>query len=218
MPVSRSDRKDARPGEVLDAALDTFLEKGFAGTRMQDIAARLGVSKGTIYLYYASKEAVFEALVRERLVPNIARAEAMVAATADKPAAVQLTAILLMMREVLADPRRVALPKLVIAEAGNFPDLARFYRREVMERALGLLAGILRRGADRGEFRPIDPVVAARLFVAPVLLTAIWRTTFAPLEGAEGRFDPDALLNLHAEMFMRALRPASAVDPSGAAP
>lgn len=203
-------------GEVLAAALDTFREKGFAGTRMEDIAVRAGVSKGTLYLYYPSKEAVFEALVRENLLPSLAVAEATVAASMDRPADIQLMALLLILQDVLADPRRIAIPRLVLAEAGNFPDLARFYRTTVVERGLGLVGGILRRGVERGELRPLDPDQTARLFMAPVLMAAVWQTTFAPVEEEQERFDPAVFLRHHADLFLRAIRaPRPASPPSG---
>ncbi len=215
MAVRGRPRK-VRGSDILAAALETFREKGYAGTRMDDIAARAGVSKGTLYLHHPSKEAVFEALVRENLVPSLAVAEAMVAASADKPAEIQLMAILLILQDVLSDPRRVAIPRLVLAEAGNFPDLARLYRTEVVERGLGLLAGILRRGLERGELRPLDPDQTARLFMAPVLMAAVWQTTFAPIEAEEHRFDPAAFLQHHADLFLRAIRaprPATPMPP-----
>jgi AcrR family transcriptional regulator len=202
----RPRRRDARPAELLAAALDTFAAKGFAATRMEDIAARAGVAKGTVYLYYPSKEAIFEALVREAILPNIARLEALVEAAPPgaASAAAQLRLLIGAMGEVLGNPRIVAIPKLVLAEAGNFPELARFYRREVAERGLRLIEGILRRGVAAGEFRPLpDPRVAARLFISPVLVTALWQTTFAPHEDAP--IPPAAVLAQHAETFLRGI-------------
>jgi AcrR family transcriptional regulator len=202
----RTRRKEARPGELLAAALDTFVAKGFAATRMEDIAARAGVSKGTIYLYYPSKQAIFEALVRVNLVPNLERAETRLGDDPG-PAAAQLRLFIALLLEIIADPRRVAIPKLVIAEAGNFPDLARFYRREVVGRGIALVEGILRRGMAEGQFRPVDPHLAARLFIAPILLSAIWQTSFAAIE--EAPVAPASVLSLHADLFLRAI----AADP-----
>ena len=206
-PTPRRRRKDARPAELLDAALDTFREKGFAATRMEDIAARAGVSKGTIYLYYPSKEAVFEALVRANLVPRIERIQALMA-TAQGPATERLHMMISAFAKVASDARLVALPKLVLAEAGNFPDLARFYRHEVIGRGLALVAGILRGGMESGEFRALDPEVTARLFMAPMILAALWRTTFAPIEDAP--LPPETLLRQHLDLFLRGLRPEPA--------
>jgi AcrR family transcriptional regulator len=206
-PSPRRRRKDARPAELLDAALDTFREKGFAATRMEDIAARAGVSKGTIYLYYPSKEAVFEALVRANLVPRIERIQTLMA-TAQGSATERLHMIIAAFAQVAGDARLVALPKLVLAEAGNFPDLARFYRHEVIGPGLALVAGILRGGMEKGEFRALDPEVTARLFMAPMILAALWRTTFAPIEDAP--LPPETLLRQHLDLFLRGLRPEPA--------
>ena len=126
-------RKEARPSEILEAALAVFAEKGFAASRMTDIAERARVSKGTIYLYFKSKEAVFRALVREMLVPRLNEAAEIVRAH-DGPKAALLAQILRTIGQFLVTSNRAVLPKMVIAEAGNFPDLARIYREELVER------------------------------------------------------------------------------------
>ncbi len=206
-PPPRRRRKEARPAEVLDAALDTFREKGFAATRMEDIASRAGVSKGTIYLYFPSKEAVFEALVRTNLLPVIERIQAAMTAETG-PAAARLGMLVMAFARVTSDARLVALPKLVLAEAGNFPDMARFYRQEVVARGLELVAGILEQGMAAGEFRRLDPLVTARLFLAPMVLSALWRTTFAAIEDAP--LPTETLLRLHLDLFLRAIAPEAA--------
>jgi AcrR family transcriptional regulator len=206
-PRPRTRRKEARPAELLEAALDTFRAKGFAATRMEDIAARAGVSKGTIYLYYPSKLAIFEALVRANLLPNLDRMEAALAAFPGS-AADGLRLVARSLAEVTAQPRLVAVPKLVLAEAGNFPELARFYRHEVVGRGLALVAGIISRGIAAGEFREVDPELAARLFFAPVILAALWQTTFAAIE--ESPVAPSELLSLHLDLLLRSLAPEQA--------
>ncbi|MBP7338287.1 TetR/AcrR family transcriptional regulator [Niveispirillum sp.] len=204
IPPVRTRRKQARPGELLAAALDCFAEKGFAATRMEEIARRAGVAKGTFYLYFPSKEAVFEALVRENILPRLEAMEAG-ARMPGAGAADRLRAILAGVSLVVGNPCLVAIPKLVMAEAGNFPDMARFYRKEVVERGLRLLGGILRDGIAAGEFRPMaDPEITARLFMAPVLLAAIWRTSFAAVE--EQPLSVDTLLSTHAELFLRSIQ------------
>ncbi|WP_424814194.1 TetR/AcrR family transcriptional regulator [Roseococcus sp. YIM B11640] len=200
--TTRSRRKADRPAELLDAALDTFVERGFAAARMGDIAERAGVSKGTIYLYYTSKEAIFEALVRRNIIPRLEAAEAALRASG-LPAAVQLRRLLELMAEATADPRIAAVPKLVLSEAGNFPEMARFYRNEVVGRGLALVQGILRRGMDGGELRALDPELTARLFVAPMILSALWQTSFAPIE--EAPVPPASLIALHLDLFLGAI-------------
>lgn len=98
---------------------------------------------------------------------------------------------------------RVVLPKIVIAEAGNFPELVRFYRAEIIDKGLGLLEEIVARGIARGEFRDIEPAHAARLCIAPVLLAAFWRITFAKLDSAP--YDYDGLIATHVDLLMRGL-------------
>lgn len=195
-------RKETRPAELLDAALDTFRARGFAATRMEDIAARAGVSKGTIYLYFPSKEAVFEALVRTNLLPIIERLQTTTSA-APGPAAEHLRLLAGSFAALSADPRLVAIPRLVLAEAGNFPDMARFYRQEVVGRGLTLVSGILDAGMKAGEFRPLDAGLTARLFLAPMVLGALWRATFAPIE--ETPLPTEDLLALHLDLFLRAI-------------
>jgi AcrR family transcriptional regulator len=176
-------RKEGRAEDILAAALDVFIAKGFAGARLDDIAARAGVSKGTLYLYFDNKEAMFEALVQTAIVPNIERLET-VARTWQGTQADLLRHMLQALAAALREGRIAAFPKLIIGEASNFPELARRYREQVIMRALALFGGVIARGIEAGEFRPVDPETAARLVVAPFLLAAIWRACFA-------RFDPE---------------------------
>jgi AcrR family transcriptional regulator len=195
-------RKDARPQEILEAALALFAEKGFAATRMDDIAARAHVSKGTIYLYFDGKEAVFRALVREMLVPRLNQA-ADFAREHQGSVSDLLAMILRTLGHFLATSDRVVLPKIVIAEAGNFPDLARIYREELVERGLKLFASIIEAGIARGEFRALPAQHAARLCVAPLLVAAIWRTTFARLDAEP--YDYAGLIEAHIATLLRGL-------------
>ncbi len=197
-------RKDARPQEILEAALSVFAEKGFAAARMDDIAERARVSKGTIYLYFESKEAVFRALIQATLVRRVAD---MVALVRDHkgPVAPLLRELLLRLGHFLSTSDLVMLPKMVIAEAGNFPDLARIYREEVVERGLALFGGLLQTGMDRGEFRKVPVHHAVRLCMAPLLLAAIWRTTFAPLDREP--YDYAGLIDTHVTTLLRGLQP-----------
>src|SRR5690348_7307526 len=118
-------RKEARPAEILEAALGFFKERGFAATRLEDVAARAGVTKGTIYLYYPSKEELFKAVVRGELLPNIERMET--ALSEPGPAAALLERLFTIWARDFAPSPASVIPKLVISEAGNFPELARFY-------------------------------------------------------------------------------------------
>lgn len=195
-------RKLAGPDDILAAALRVFAETGYARARLEDVAREAGVSKATLYLYFDSKQAIFEALVRSAVVPNVERLEALVAGWQDSSAALLRTLVLAIAR-VVVESELSAFPKLIIAEAANFPDLAQFYRAQVIERVLGVLASIIERGIASGEFRPTDPRLAARLVIAPLLLSAIWKTCFARED--EARFDPVPLLSLHIETLVRGL-------------
>ena len=197
-------RKDTRPAELLDAALDVFAEKGFAAARMEDIAARAGAAKGTLYLYFPSKEAVFEALVRSLIVPNLDRAEA-IAAEHTGPVGPLLRQIVGVLAAMISEGRVVVLPRLLIGELYKFPELARFYKAEVVDRGLGLIAGLHRRGVASGEFRPQDSEAVARLVVAPALMMAIWRAVFAAHETEP--VEPARVLDAHVDNLLRGLAP-----------
>ena len=174
-------RKDARPAELLAAALDIFVERGYAATRLEDIARRAGVSKATLYLYYDSKEGLFKAVVRAGILPAIAHAEARVEDFPGDSGALLAAVVHGVWKEVV-DTLLSGLPKLILAEAGNFPELARFYHDEVIQRALRLLSAILERGVARGEFREVDVRPTARALVGPLLLMMLWRHSFERFE------------------------------------
>jgi AcrR family transcriptional regulator len=196
-------RKDARPAEIVDAALAVFAERGFSAARLDDVAARAGITKGTLYLYFPSKEELFKAVVRQALLPNIERVERLLRAHPG-PAAAQVELMIGQIGALLQNTQIGAMPKLIIAEAGNFPELARFYLEEVIQRGLGLLAGVVERGIASGELRAVDGGYAARALIAPVLLAAIWKSTFEAHAGA--RLDADAFLRAAVDLLLNGLR------------
>ncbi len=195
-------RKAARPQEILDAAAGVFAAKGYAGTRMEDIARAAGVTKGTIYLYFESKEAVLKALVRESIGTTIDQVASYVRAFEGSTPDL-LRFVLTAMGQFIVMSDRVALPKIVVAEAGNFPELARFYRAEIIDKGLGMMSEVIARGIERGEFRAVVPAHAARLCIAPLLLAAIWRTTFAQFDTIP--YDYQGLTETHIETLLRGL-------------
>ncbi|MBI3285159.1 MAG: TetR/AcrR family transcriptional regulator [Burkholderiales bacterium] len=167
-------RKDARPQELLAAALDLFVERGFAATRLDDVAKAAGVSKGTLYLYFCSKEELFKAVVRESVVPLIGEAEGMIDQfTGNSEELFRL--IMTNWWQKMGDTKLSGLPKLMMAEAGNFPELARFYQEEVIDRAEKLVVTMLERGMARGEIRQVDLEIDARLVIAPMIMMMIWK-------------------------------------------
>jgi len=174
-------RKEARPAELIAAALDLFVEKGFAATRLDEVAARAGVSKGTVYLYFASKEDLFKAAVREGVIPRIALAEQQIEDDTSSAADI-LGKILSDASELNGDTQLGGLLKLLVAEARNFPDLARFYHEEVISRSTVLFTALLKRGIERGEFRQFDVPAMVHIILAPFLLRAIWKHSLACCE------------------------------------
>ena len=195
-------RKDERPGEILAAALEVFAARGFAATRLDDVAARAGVSKGTLYLYFDSKEALLKAVVQAHILPNLAEAERVVRGFRGATP-VLITALVENFGSLIVTTPISGIPKLIIAESGNFPELARFYARAVVRRGLRLMQAVIRRGIARGEFRPVDVAHAARLMFAPVLFAVIWKHTMhAHLSDP---LDTMAFLRNHLDIFLRGL-------------
>ena len=191
-----SRRKEARPAELLSAALECFTERGFAATRLDDVAARAGVTKGTVYLYFPNKVELFKAVVRASLVPFIERVEQT---AAEGSAADVLRRLGSFWAERVLPTPASAIPKLVIAEAGNFPDLARFYLDEVVSRARKVLAGVLRRGIASGEFRPVEVEHVVYCLLAPFLLATLWKHSLGPFDGKP--MDP-GMLRTHIDLFL----------------
>jgi AcrR family transcriptional regulator len=206
-------RKAARPAEILSAALDCFAERGFAATRLEDIAARAGVTKGTLYLYFPGKEELFKALVRQELLPNVERLEA--AAAGSRTATDMLGQLFAVWAGHVAPSRISVLPKLILAEAGNFPELAKFYLDEVIQRGLRLLRSILRRGVEAGEFRPIDVERTSFCVIGPLLLSVLWKHTFDPHAGRP--LDVAALCRAHLDTLLNGLRRTRAAGCRGPA-
>ena len=201
-------RKEARPAEIVAAALDVFVERGFAATKLEEVARRAGVTKGTVYLYFESKEALFKAVVRETIVPIFARGEQMVAEHRG-PAAVLLGQLMRKWWELIGETNLSGIPKLMMAEAVNFPVLARFYHDEVITRGHRLMASVLELGIKSGEFRRLDVRVTVKLAMAPLVHAANWRHSFA-LCTPEG-LDIAAYLDHHIDIFLRGIakNPAS---------
>lgn len=202
MPRPRWRRRAAeRPQEILEAALTVFLAKGYASTRLDDVAAAAGISKGLLYRYFDSKAELFKDMVRQMLVATIRATAERLRSAATATEALEL--FLDQVKGIAADQRRSAIPKLVISESGNFPELAAFYLAEVIGPAQEQLAALIRRGVASGEFRDVDPLPTARLLIAPLLLAVIWRHTFARHDSAD--FDADALIRQHRDILLHGL-------------
>ncbi|HEY3220645.1 MAG TPA: TetR/AcrR family transcriptional regulator [Gemmatimonadales bacterium] len=195
-------RKNARPEEIISAALEVFADRGFAATKLEDVARRAGVTKGTIYLYFENKEALFKALVRETIVPVIEQGEAL--AKSHKGSARDLFEQLV--REyfrLVGETSLAGIPRLMIAEARNFPQLARFYYEEVVTRGHRLMGGVLERGIKAGEFRRVNVAIATKLAMAPLMHAVVARKAFAACM-PEG-FDVAAYLDTHIDLYLHGI-------------
>ena len=189
----------------MDAALELFAEKGYAATRLEDVARRAGVTKGTIYLYFENKEALFKAVVRQTIIPNIAQAERDAAAFAGSATELLRDTIMRWWR-VIGETKLSAIPKLVMSEAVNFPALARFYQHEVVMRSHRLVAGGGRRGVARGEFVPVNVAAVARLAMAPVVLAVVnQHSVYSCVREARETFDARSYLATHIDILLRGL-------------
>jgi AcrR family transcriptional regulator len=197
-------RKEERAPEILDAALACFSEKGFAATRMDAIARRAGISKGTIYLYFESKEAVFKALAQRVVTSSIADLRALIDSFEGKTPDL-LRLVLSRVGSIVSTGDVAVLPRMVLAEAGNFPELAEHWRREVVDRGLSLWEAIIRRGQARGEIRAIEPAHAARLCMAPLIIVALWNSVFSRFDATP--YDYQGLIDAHIDVLLRGLAP-----------
>lgn len=195
-------RKDARPEEIVNAALEVFADRGFAATKLEDIARRAGVTKGTIYLYFDGKEALFKALIRQTIVPVIAQCEA-IAQSFTGSARELFERLIREYFRLVGETAVASVPRLMIAEAQNFPELARFYYEEVVSRGHRLMDGVLERGMKAGEFRNMDLRVATKLAMAPLMHAVVARKAFAHCM-PEG-FDIQKYLDTHIELYLHGI-------------
>lgn len=176
--TQRHRRKEARPGEIIAAALTIFHTKGYAASKIEDVATAAGVTKGTVYLYFSSKEALFKAAIIESILPNLDRIEEAV--KTETTAHAQLRIAMQLWAETISASRG-SLFKLMLAEAGNFPELAEYFLENVSGRVRRMLASIVEFGIENGEFRACNPDVVVRVLTAPILLGDVWRRTFPNL-------------------------------------
>ena len=198
-------RKEARPAELVAAALELFVERGYAGTRLEDVAAQAGVSKGTLYLYFENKEDLFKAVVRENIVVRISESADEVMRFDGSSGDLLRYLVTSWWREY-GDSTAGGLGKLVMAESGNFPEIARFFVDEVIEPWHNVLAAAVRRGIERGEFRRVEPQMFVRVVTAPLVMLSLWKRSFGPCSRTP--IDSDAYIATHVDMMLAALRPA----------
>jgi TetR/AcrR family transcriptional regulator len=205
-PHKRERRKQDRPGELLEAALDLFVEKGYAATRVEEVAARAGVSKGTLFLYFPSKEDLFKAVVRENVVAPVTQGAAEVAQFQGSSSELLEWMMLQWWRRYGAT-KASGISKLVMSEASNFPDLADFFRTEVITPAHALVRSALQRGIDRGEFRAVHVELTLHSVMSPLLFLVMWKHSMGPCCPSHEQIDPEAFISQHAQLLARGLSP-----------
>jgi len=203
-PHKRERRKQDRPGELLEAALDLFVEKGFAATRSEEVAIRAGVSKGTLFLYFPSKEELFKAVVME----NVARPVAEGITEAENFAGNSgelLTWMMLEWWRRYGATKASGISKLMMSEAGNFPELAEFFRNNVIQPAHSLVRYVLQRGIDRGEFRAIDVDNAIYSVMAPLIFLVMEKHSTGACSHDKLPINPEKFITQHAELLLRGM-------------
>ncbi len=201
---SRRRRKQARPQELLDAALELFVERGFAATKIDDVAALAGVSKGTLYLYYASKEDLLKAVIRERLSHEIEIGAAAVASHAG-PCAELLRKLVEQWWLRVYDSPASGVFKLIITEVRSFPDIAAYYHREVVEPGTRLVGAVLERGIASGEFRRVHVEAAVHSLVLPMVMLCVHKHSVGACEPFAAGIDPQEFVHRHVELILHAL-------------
>ncbi len=197
----RERRKEARPGELLNAALDLFVEKGFSATRVEEVAARAGVSKGTLFLYFQSKEDLFKAVVRENIA-NQFPAWHEEFKTFQGSSADMLRYTLVAWWERIGKTRLSGITKLVMSEAQNFPEIANFYQEEVIQPGNALIRGILERGVKRGEFRQLDTEQAIHAVVAPMIFLMMWKHSMGACAASAHIMNPEQFIRMQVDLLL----------------
>lgn len=209
----RERRKDARPGELLAAALELFVEKGFAATRAEEVARLAGVSKGTLFLYFSSKEELFKAVVRDSISGRYpewnAEFEAFSGSTAD-----MLRHFMTAWWARLGATKASGITKLMMSEASNFPELATFYQHEVIAPGHELIRRILQRGVDRGEFRPIDMKYGIYTVLAPMLFLVTWKHSLGACVDDTSCLVPEDYIAAQVETILHGLCVRPAIQPT----
>lgn len=203
-PTRSARRKDARPSELLAAALDLFVEHGFAATRAEEVAHRAGVSKGTLFLYFSSKEELFKAVVRENIAGRYPEWNAEVDGYQGTTAELLHYAMQSWWAQYGAT-KASGISKLIMSEATNFPELAEFYQQEVVQPGHALIGRILQRGIDRGEFRPLDLRCAVLSVLAPMIFLVMWKHSIGACAPADGAVAPEDFIRAQVDVLLQGL-------------
>ena len=207
-PKPRRRRKEARPAEIIEAGLLEFAENGFAGTKLEDVARRAGIVKGTIYRYFDSKDALFEAALKARLAPFIDEVEQLVA-TFPGPSRELLRLMMRLAYSRMFQPDAQALMRIIISEGRRFPAITELYHRETVAKGRRMISAIVARGVDRGEFRAGDAADLPIVVMAPTSMAAGWKMTFEPFDP----LDLEKFAEAHADLAFNGLLVRAATSP-----
>jgi len=205
MPAPATDqkfqrRKEERPSEIMAAGLKIFAEKGFAATKLEEVAEAAGVSKATIYLYFDSKTDLFTAIARDIATPRLDGIEKLLDAYEGSSADL-LDFVMAKLKDITTGTALPSLAKIILAESANFPEIREFYRDHIILRGAANLSRVIERGIERGEFRNCNVNSAVQEIIFPILMNTLARNTFGELP----LFDPDGFFTAHAEFVARGL-------------
>lgn len=201
-------RKESRPGEIIEAAFELFAERGFSATRMDEIAHKAGISKGSLYNYFTSKEAIFEAVVTEDIIPTIDQVEQEIVSADENPEETIRNMIHRLMTYTQGT-RLEIIPKLIVSESGNFPDLTTFFVHQVIKRTRNIITTVIQNGIELGEFIDCDPEITARLLLAPVIQDQIWSYSLKPFDD---KYDAELYLETHLNIFLHGIKRSAQND------
>ncbi len=197
-------RAESRPEEILDAALEVFERDGFDAARVEDIAKTAELSKAGVYLYFDTKDAILRGLIEREVAPVARNLRAVAEAGVEDPAA-SLRMIAAALTQLASDRKKFAVPRIVLSVAGRYPDIAAYYRENVVEQGLGAVKTLLEAGIRRGLFRRCDADIAARMLLGPIFIHGFY-THF--LHGEPGPLSPEERVEAHMDILINGLRAA----------
>ena len=193
-------RKEDRPQEIAEAAFEAFAENGYSGTRVEDVARRAGVSKGLTYLYFKTKEELFKAVIRNVVTRRVDTLIRIIEET-ELPSEDFVRGPMLGFIKTIPDSRVRIVIRLLLEEGPRHPDLVDYYYENVVSRGLAAIRQFVERGIERGEFRPTAVNDLPQLFLAPVVLSVVWKILFA-----RHTLDTDRVIETHVEMLLDHIR------------
>jgi AcrR family transcriptional regulator len=196
---------EERPHQIMDAAIDVFGERGLSGTRLEDVAKRAGVSKGTIYLYFPNKIALFQEMIRQTIVAQIELIEQELAGHTGTITE-QIDTYIRAWWQFNLNPRTQTISRLLVGELHRFPELNQFYADDVVVRKVKILSSLIARGVESGQFRPVDPESTARLLGATMFSYGTWCGMRALIPALQ-RFTNDEILEQIRDFFFHAVAP-----------